>query len=74
MADAYVDDVILTALAKTFEEVHTMLENMMTRVGGMIKWSKSHNSSIENSKLALIDFVHHCVKKPHPPLVLPMSQ
>ena len=37
----------------------------------MIQWSKSHNSSIEYSKLALIDFSHHGVKKQRPPLVLP---
>lgn len=27
---------------------------MMTRMGGMIEWSKSHNLSIECSKLVLI--------------------
>ena len=70
-AEAYVDDAILTATAKTFEEAHDILANMMTRGGGMIEWSKSHNSSIEYSKLALIDFAHPGVKKPRPPLTLP---
>ena len=70
-AEAYVDDAILTASAKTFEEAHEMLSDMMTRKGGMIEWSKSHNSSIEYSKLALIDFAHHSVKKPRPALILP---
>ena len=70
-AEVYVDDAILTATAKTFEEAHEILTEMMTRVGGMVKWSKSHNSSIEYSKLALIDFAHPGVKKPRPPLVLP---
>ena len=70
-AEAYVDDAILTASAKTFEEAHEILANMMTRQGGMVDWSKSHNSSIEYSKLALIDFAHPGVKKPRPPLVLP---
>ena len=37
----------------------------------MISWSKSHNLSNEYSKLTLIDFLHHGVKKMHPPLVLP---
>ena len=37
----------------------------------MVDWSKSHNSSIEYSKLALIDFAHPGVKKPRPPLSLP---
>jgi hypothetical protein len=70
-AEAYVDDAILTATAKTFEEAHEILAEMMTRSGGMVKWSKSHNSSIKYSKLALIDFSHHGVKKPRPPLTLP---
>ena len=70
-AEAYVDDAILTASAKTFEEAHELLANMMTRTGGMVEWSKSHNSSIEYSKLALIDFSHHGVKRTHPPLALP---
>ena len=70
-AEAYVDNAILTATAKTFEEAHEILEEMMTRAGGMVEWSKSHNSSIEYSKLALIDFAHPGVKKTHPPLVLP---
>jgi hypothetical protein len=70
-AEAYVDDAILTATAKTFEEAHEILVEMMTRSGGMVEWSKSHNSSIKYSKLALIDFSHHGVKKPRPPLTLP---
>src|ERR1700677_520878 len=44
---------------------------MMTRTGGMIDWSKQHNSSIEYSKLALIDFTHPGVKKHRSPLQLP---
>ena len=70
-AEAYVDDAILTATAKTFEEAHEILADMMTRSGGMIEWSRTHNSSIEYSKLALIEFAHPGVKKPRPPLVLP---
>ena len=70
-AEAYVDDAILTATAKTFEEAHEILVDMMTREKGMIEWSQLHNSSIEYSKLALIDFAHQGVKKLRPPLVLP---
>ena len=70
-AEAYIDDAILTALAKTFEEAHELLADMMTRDRGMINWSKSHNLSIKYSKLALIDFAHHGVKKARPLLVLP---
>ena len=70
-AEAYVNDAILTATAKTFEEAHKILTDMMQRPGGMVEWSKSHNSSIEYSKLALIDFAHPGVKKPRPLLILP---
>jgi hypothetical protein len=70
-AEVYVDDAILTASAKTFEEVHRILADMMTRPGGMIEWSKLHNSSIEYSKLTLIDFAHHGIKKTHTLLTLP---
>jgi ribonuclease HI len=70
-AEAYVDDAILIATGKTFAEAHTKLADMMLRSNGMINWSKSHNSSIEYSKLALIDFSHHGVKKQRPSLVLP---
>ena len=63
LAEAYVDDAILTASAKTFEEAHLVLADMMARDRGMVDWSKSHNSSIEYSKLALIDFSHHEVKR-----------
>lgn len=71
LAEAYVDDAILIATAKTFEAAHAQLAEMMTRPGGMIEWSKTHNSSIEFSKLALIDFSHPGVKKARPPLILP---
>jgi hypothetical protein len=70
-AEEYVDNAILTATAKTFEVAHKILVEMMMRSGGMVEWSKSHNSSIEYSKLALIDFSHHSVKKPRPLLTLP---
>jgi hypothetical protein len=69
-AEAYVDDAILIATAKTFSDTHTTLVDMMSRQSGMVEWSKSHNSPLEYSKLALIDFSHQGVKKPRPPLVL----
>ena len=57
-AIAYVDDGILIAIANKFSKVHDMLYNMMTRAGGIADWSSSHNSPLEYSKLALIDFAH----------------
>jgi hypothetical protein len=64
------DNAILTATATMFTEAHNILANMMTRAGGMVKWSKWHNSSIEYSKVALIDFLHPGVKRPRLPLTL----
>jgi len=57
-AAAYVDDTILIATAKTFEEMHQILMDMMTREGGAMDWAKAHNSNFEITKLALIDFAH----------------
>ena len=67
-AAAYVDDAILVATAKSFEETHKMLVNMMTREDGAQKWAKDHNSKFELSKLAMIDFAHQCKKVHRPPL------
>jgi hypothetical protein len=36
-AEAYVDDAIIAASAKTFENTHEMLKDMMTRENGAIK-------------------------------------
>jgi ribonuclease HI len=44
---------------------------MMTRQEGIINWSKSHNSPLEYSKLALIDFAHQNSPKPRTLLHLP---
>jgi hypothetical protein len=69
-AEAYVDNAILIATAKNFTDAHKILDNMMTRPNRMIEWSKSHNSPIEYSKLALIDFAHCGVKKMCPPFII----
>ena len=44
---------------------------MMTREGGVYEWSKTHNSPLKHSKLALIDFAHSSNKIIRPNLVLP---
>jgi ribonuclease HI len=67
-AAAYVDDAILVATAKTFEDTHKILGEMMTREGGALQWAREHNSKFELTKLALIDFAHHCKKVIRPPL------
>jgi hypothetical protein len=60
---AYVDDTIMVATAETFDEAHTKLADMMGREGGVSEWSKIHNSPLEYSKLALIDFAHRSSSK-----------
>ena len=71
---AYVDDALLVAIAKTFREAHQMLAAMMTRRGGVIKWSRAHNSLLEYSKLALVDFAHPASTKERTPLTLPSGE
>jgi len=67
---AYVDDSVMIATADTFPEAHEKLWSMMTRVGGVTDWSTQHNSPLEYSKLALVDFAHSCSSKKREPLRL----
>ena len=69
-AMAYVDDAILIAIGSDFTETHATLSDMMTRRGGIIEWSRDHNSQFEFSKLALMDFAHRNSKKVRFPLTL----
>ena len=68
---AYVDDALIMASAPDFETTHRMLADMMTRSDGIYDWSKTHNSPLEHSKLALINFAHRNNYKIRPNLVLP---
>lgn len=70
LASGYADDTIFIATGKTFEETHHTLASMMTRPGGGVEWSRTHNSRFEPRKLALVDFTRNKVM-PHPPLVIP---
>ena len=69
-AIAYVDDTLIMATARDFHETHNILANMMTREEGIYNWSKTHNSPLEHSKLALIDFAHRNNRKERPSLHL----
>jgi hypothetical protein len=60
---AYVDDTILVASMENFSKAHEMLADMMCREGGVLDWSKTHNSPLEYTKLALIDFTRSCSSK-----------
>ncbi|PPR05017.1 hypothetical protein CVT24_010210 [Panaeolus cyanescens] len=55
-AIGYVDDALFIAVADTFDETVAKLEQMMTRQGGGCQWSRSHNSSFEMSKVAVMHF------------------
>ena len=70
-AMAYVDDSLMIAIAENFEEAHEKLADMMGREGGVAEWSSTHNSPLEFSKLALIDFAHSQSPKSRPMLHLP---
>jgi len=70
-AMAFVDDSFVLAVADSFEEAHIKLVDMMGKEGGVAEWSTTHNSPLEYSKLALIDFAHRQSPKSRPPLQLP---
>jgi len=69
---AFVDDVVLLAIGMDFVQMHDILSDMMTCLGGALQWSREHNSPFEFSKFMLMDFTHnpaHAVDSA--PLVLP---
>ena len=66
---AFVNNTILIAVAKTFQETHAMLHNMMERRGGAYNWLNKHNSKFETSKFSLIDFMLNRSKE-YPPMVI----
>ena len=68
---AYIDDTIMIATAENFIQAHGKLANMMCREGGVTEWSKTHNSPLEFTKLALIDFAHRSSSKTRMTLQLP---
>ena len=73
-AIAYVDNTLLVATVEHFEEAHNKLASIMTREGGVTDWSKTHNSPLKYSKLALIDFEHRNSSKERAQLQLPQRQ
>ena len=71
---AFVDDSFMLAIVDTFEEAHKMLADMMGREGGITEWSSTHNSLLEYSKVALMDFAHVQSQKTRPLLQLPQRR
>ena len=56
LALAFVDDIALVVVGKTFEDNHRRLKDIMERRGGGYEWSENHNSHFETNKFALMDF------------------
>lgn len=69
-AMAYIDDMLMLATVDNFKEAHKILRDMMERKGSITEWSTTHNSSLEYSKLTLIDFAHRSSTKSRPDLQL----
>ena len=65
----YMDDIALLAAAKTPEQAHMAISDMVTRPGRALNWSTQHNSMFKASKSILIDFSR---SRPitHPPMLL----
>ena len=70
LAIAYVDDALILATAKDFTQTHQLISNMMTKPDGILDWSTTHNSPLELTKLALINFAHSCNHKERLDLIL----
>ncbi|KAL5636330.1 hypothetical protein ACGC1H_004966 [Rhizoctonia solani] len=56
LAIGYIDDVTILVWGDTFEDTHAGLVDIMTREGGALEWSTSHNSTFELDKTACVDF------------------
>lgn len=54
----YVDDAIVVAMGKTFEDTTRKIHKIMTRREGAFDWSKDYNLNFELSKLAIM----HCTQ------------
>jgi hypothetical protein len=67
IASAFVDDTYLAARAPSIEESYERLTNMMTRPGGALDWSRTHNSRFELDKTGLMTFTHRRVLNPARP-------
>lgn len=65
---AFVDNTTFLAISKSFHKTHTILKNMLERLGGGYEWVLAHNSKFETSKFTLVDFSMNSAKD-CPPLV-----
>ncbi|KAJ1299356.1 hypothetical protein OPQ81_011876 [Rhizoctonia solani] len=69
---AYIDDITFVTWGPTFEDNHRTLVDMMSRKGGALEWSDSHNSTFELDKTACIDFAPSATSKQldRPPITI----
>lgn len=56
LSPGFVDDSMFLAVGATLQECHGKLKKMMERPGGGFKWSISHSSPFEISKVALMNW------------------
>ena len=66
---AFVDNTAFLAIRKMFQEMHSILKDMLERRRGGFKWSTEHNSHFEPSKFALMDFSLNRSKE-RPPMTI----
>jgi len=71
---AYVGNMLMLVVADTFKEAHQKLENLMSKSGRVAEWSQMHNSQLEYSKLALIDFAHRTSTQERCAITLPWGE
>ena len=52
----FIDNTTLLASRRDFNEAHNTIKNMMERKNRVFEWSRTFNSPLEMSKLALVNF------------------
>lgn len=57
LTTGFVDDCTFVATGDSLTKMHQILKEMMERPDGGLKWSHTHNSPFELSKLTVMDFV-----------------
>jgi ribonuclease HI/exonuclease III len=72
----FVDDIALIAVGDSFEESTGKLEQLMTKEGGGLEWSREHNSNFETSKSVVLHLTRRTQPDPadegaHIPLARP---
>ena len=56
LSPGFIDDTMILVISNSIAQCHTKLKNMMERLGGCFEWSYMHNSPLELTKTALMNF------------------